>query len=164
MSIRANCLLEISQTNLPGKLYRAAWKGIDLLSIFINYFASSLLILKPNALSLFGSVLDALYSEKFTISRIRLMSLGNEGGLLDPQVVDEATRASIQNGPSIVFEVLKTSAVQELQKLINEKIPTSSPISDLFYAPKDFKTAQTVRSFSLSFSLLYASSLSITIY
>ena len=69
------------------------------------------------------------------------MSLGgNDGGLLDPEVVDEGVRASVQSGPSIVFEVLKSGAVEHLKKLIHEKIP-SAP-SDLFYAPADRNNAE----------------------
>jgi hypothetical protein len=81
---------------------------------------------------------------------MRYIRLDHENSYLDPNIINGATRSSLNGGPSVVFEVLKSQAVESLQSLFQHEIPKKIPGAsngDLFYVPSHLKDAQTVISF-----------------
>ena len=120
---------------------------------FNKNFCSSLVVLKPNAITHVGTLLDILHAQKFTVSRMRYIRLDHENAYLNPEIVGAEVRSSLQGGPSVVFEVLKSVAVESLQTLLHQEVPkhiAGASYDSLFFAPSNFKDAETVRYFDFS--------------
>lgn len=79
---------------------------------------------------------------------MRYIRLDHENASLNTEIVSAEVRSSLQGGPSVVFEVLKSLAVESLQTLLKQEVPkhiAGASYDSLFFAPSNLKDAETVR-------------------
>ncbi|KAJ3276848.1 Nucleoside diphosphate kinase 7 [Terramyces sp. JEL0728] len=99
-----------------------------------NQLTSSLLVIKPEGVQHLGDILTGLHAEKFTCCRMRMAYLSDS--------VSEQLNASSLKGSSVVLEVLRADAFNNLSRLVDkdfDKYVKSPNVRDLFHIPSDEK-------------------------